>query len=339
MKHILITFSIALAGAIFANLIGVPSAWLIGSMFAVSIAAFCRVKVATPKPTIPAVSIFLGISVSVGISENFFSQIMLWAGPVVLFFIMLLTNLFILFLYYRRLPGWTPEEALFSATPGNLGVTMLLASEYKLNLRKIAIAHSLRLCFLVTLIPLFFPIAAQPWVDPDYSFIDVVHLTLVAVCGFGFGKVLERFNVPASLMIGAFISAVIAKFALGWVLTIPYALLVTVLVVLGANIGSRFNGIKPSEMLPEIKAGALGLLIMLSVTLVFSALSVWLFSLSYVQTLLGFAPGGMEVMLAIAMSMGGSPLYVATLHLLRTLAMSMIIPIILRLYFPNTAIK
>ena len=53
------------------------------------------------------------------------------------------------YFFYRRLRGWPQVDALFSSLPGALGLVVALADDAKADMRRVIIAQSIRLFFLV----------------------------------------------------------------------------------------------------------------------------------------------------------------------------------------------
>jgi uncharacterized membrane protein AbrB (regulator of aidB expression) len=58
------------------------------------------------------------------------------------------------YVFYRRMCGWPRADALFSSLPGALGLVVALADHAKADMRRVIIAQSIRLFFLVAALPL-----------------------------------------------------------------------------------------------------------------------------------------------------------------------------------------
>jgi hypothetical protein len=61
---------------------------------------------------------------------------------------------------------------------------------------------------------------------------------------------------------------------------------------------------------------------------VFAALAAWLAGVSFANSLVAFAPGGLEAMTVLALVLGLDPLYVGIHHLVRFLGIGLVLPFI-----------
>lgn len=324
------TLLVGILGALAAHWLSVPSSWLLGSVVGVTLAALLGLPVGMPKATTSAVSLFLGISVALNLDAGLMQQLGHWKFSVLLLCLMLVLLLALLFRYYSRQPGWHSVEALFCSVPGNLAIMLSLAADTSADLRKVALVHSIRLCFLVILLPLFFPIAERQLGTGSIHVGYLEQLLLVLLLGLLFGRLLACVRIPAAMLFGGFMATLLVKQALGWKGGLPDMLMVGLLIVLGSAIGARFNAVKLSQVLPEIRAALGGLLIMLLICGVFAWSLWWFFDIPWSQALLAYAPGGIEVMIAIAMNQQVDAAFVALHQVFRMIAMSMIIPLLLR---------
>ncbi len=319
------TLMIAAIGGFCAYLLGIPSAWLIGAVVAVLIAAMRGIQVGMFASTGKMISLLLGISVALNLDSGLLNQLSHWGGSVVLLSILVTVLLLVLYRFYTKLPGWTATEALFCAVPGNLAITLSVAEGTSVNIRKVALVHSVR----VTLLPLLFPIAEREisragleMPHPEYAFVTL----LLAWLG---GRCLNKVKVPAPMLIAGFTVTLVIKGIVGWDWRFPDTVFILLLIGLGASIGARFNSFKPHEVIPELKAALLGLGLMLVISGGF-AVALWYFlGVPWLQAMLAYAPGGMEVMIAIAMNQQVDPIFVASHQMLRMLAMSLLVPVLL----------
>ncbi|MFC6672788.1 AbrB family transcriptional regulator [Marinobacterium aestuariivivens] len=324
------TLLVGTLGALAAHWLSVPSSWLLGPVVGVTLAALLGLPVSMPRATTSAVSLFLGISVALNLDAGLVHQLGHWKHSVLLLCLMLVLLLTLLFRYYSRQPGWHSVEALFCSVPGNLAIMLSLAADTSADLRKVALVHSIRVCFLVTLLPLFLPIAERQLGVTAFQIVHPEHLLLVLILGLVIGTLLARCRVPAAMLFGGFAAALVVKQALGWEHGLPDSLMIALLIVLGSAIGARFNAVRLSQVLPEMRAALGGLLITLLICGLF-AWGLWHFlGVPWVQAMLAYAPGGIEVMIAIAMNQQVDAVFVASHQIFRMIAMSMVVPMLLR---------
>jgi membrane AbrB-like protein len=329
MLIILRTVIIGCIGAWVAHFLGLPSSWLVGALIAVVVSGVMGIKVAMPKSTTTMISLFLGISVAQNISSDLVNELSHWGRSAALLCLMMAALLLVMYRYYKRLPGWQREEAMFCSVPGNLAIIMSMAPETGANVRRIALVHSVRLLFLVFLVPMFLPLAERELTLEGLYLEHPEQMVATFVLAIALGWLFKRCKVPAAMLVGGLVSTIVLRELLGWDWKLPSVFLLALLVFLGCATGSRFDGIKLADVLPELKAAAGGLVITLVISAVFAVILHYWTGVSWTQALLAYAPGGMEVMIAIAMNQNVDPLFVATHQMFRMLTMSLMIPILL----------
>jgi membrane AbrB-like protein len=329
MLVILRTVLTGCLGAWVAHWLGLPSSWLVGALIAVVVSGVFGVKVAMPKSTSTLISLFLGISVAQNISSDLVNELSHWGRSAVLLSLMMAALLLVMYRYYKRLPGWQREEAVFCSVPGNLAIIMSMAPETGANVRRIALIHSVRLLFLVFLVPMFLPLAERELTLDGLYIEHPEQMVVTVLLAVALGWIFDKCKIPAAMLVGGLVSTIVLREVVGWDWRLPSVFLLALLVFLGCATGSRFDGIKLADVIPELKAAAGGLIITLVISALFAILLHYWTGVSWTQALLAYAPGGMEVMIAIAMNQNVDALFVATHQMFRMLTMSLIIPILL----------
>ncbi|WP_372742997.1 AbrB family transcriptional regulator, partial [Neptunomonas sp.] len=239
--------------------------------------------------------------------------------------------LYVMYRYYARLPGWRKDDALFCAVPGNLAIMLSMAAEKNANVRRISLVHSVRLLFLVFLVPLFLPVAERDVSLHGFYIEHPEQMVATVLLAIGLGWLLQKVRVPAAMLVGGILATLILKLGFGWHWRFPDMMMLSLLVFLGCAIGSRFNGLVLNDVIPELKAATGGLFITLLISGGFAAALHFFLDIPWTQAMLAYAPGGMEVMIAIAMNQDVDALFVATHQMFRMLMMSMIIPLLMLL--------
>ncbi|WP_432696054.1 AbrB family transcriptional regulator [Marinobacterium sp. YM272] len=331
MLIILKTLAVGLAGGWLATLLHLPSPWLLGAMLAVLLAIAAGVRVQMPDASTTLISLFLGVSIASGIDAGIVDHLRDWSATLILMIAMLGMLVLMLFSFYRYRCRWSSSDALLSSVPGNLAVVMLFAAQAGLSIRRIALVHSVRLFFLVTALPLAFPITqpadeALSQAQPDYLL-----LLLVFGCATAGGWCARRLRIPAGMLTGALFTTLALKFLLGLELHIPQHWFNGVLAVLGTAVAVRMAGLD----LPLLRATLKGALGGLSLALVtcgcFALVLHFGFDIPLLQALLAYMPGGIEVMVAIAFSTDVDPVFVATHQLVRVLVMCFALPLMFKM--------
>lgn len=337
MLTILKTLTIGVAGGWLATLVHLPSPWLLGAMLSVLLAIAARVEVHMPAMTTSVISLFLGVSIASGIDADITTHLVDWSSTLLLMICMIAALVVMLFSFYRYRCRWSDSDALLSSVPGNLAVVMLFAVQAGLDVKRIALVHSVRLFFLVTALPLLFPITRRSddslaQLQPDYPL-----LLLVFVCAAAGGWGARRLRIPAGMLTGALFTTLAMKFLLGLNVHIPPQWFNGVLAVLGTAIAVRMAGLDLA-LLRNTFMGALGGLTLALLTCGCFALVLHFgFDVPLLQALLSYMPGGIEVMVAIAFSTDVDPVFVATHQLVRVLVMCFALPVLFRMINPLPA--
>ena len=111
---------------------------------------------------------------------------------------------------------------------------------------------------------------------------------------------------------------------------LPTVLALPCMIAMGAIAGSRF---RPGDhvILPHIAGPALvAFSIAGAVSVVSAGLVTLLLGVDFIQTLLAFAPGGLDALVILAFQMNIDPAYVAAHHVARFIAMVAAVPLVAR---------
>ncbi|MGB3209753.1 MAG: AbrB family transcriptional regulator [Desulforhopalus sp.] len=99
-------------------------------------------------------------------------------------------------------------------------------------------------------------------------------------------------------------------------------------VITGSVIGARFTAI-PLADIKRLFGGALAVVIVSSmIAALFAALAANILGLPFGQLWVSYAPGGVEAMVAMALSLGYDSAFVATHHLFRIILLIFILPVV-----------
>ncbi|WP_432696040.1 AbrB family transcriptional regulator [Marinobacterium sp. YM272] len=329
MVRTLLTLAVGTAGGGLASLVGLPSPWLLGALFAVLAASGCKVPVYMPASTTTWISLFVGVSIASSIEADIFEHISDWYLSIVMMIVMLGLVLTSLYYFYRFRCGWSGSDALLCSVPGNLAVVLIFAAQAKLSVKRIALVHSVRLFFLVSVLPLLFPVVDR---QSNGLAVEVAYtdLALVFVGAGVVGGVFRKLKVPAGMLVGAMAGALVLKFGLGVEPRIPTEWFRAVLVLLGTATAVRMAGLDLALLRQTIFGAVGGLTLALSICAMFSLVLYFCFDVPLLQALLSYMPGGIEVMVAIAFSTDVDPIFVATHQLLRVLIMCFALPLLFR---------
>ena len=297
---------------------------------ALAIGGVCR---AVPRLASDAAFVFLGVSMGAGISPEIFDGIVRW--PISIAILILIQPLVIglIALYLTRFAGWTPATALFSAIPGALSYVVALADQSGADMRKVAITQSMRLFILVALMPSI--ITAIPSSSPSSAISaapGIIPALVQLAAGTAGALVFIRLNVPAAPLLGAFFASAVLHGAGVVHGSLPDYLLVPGLVIIGAVIGSRFAGTALREIASILKPALFAFLIAVSLNAAAAFTVAATLHLPTAQTLLAFAPGGLDAMTVVAFALALDPAFVAAHHVARFVMMIVFLPVLARAF-------
>ncbi len=83
-------------------------------------------------------------------------------------------------------------------------------------------------------------------------------------------------------------------------------------------------------------AGVGSLAVAMAIMGVFVVLTVWLAGVPIQDTTMAFAPGAMDVMMAVALTLHLDPIFVGAHHLFRFVGVALAIPLVVRTVAPRT---
>jgi uncharacterized protein len=192
------------------------------------------------------------------------------------------------------------------------------------------LVQSVRVLLLTLLVPVLLALWGAEGTArlPDHGTIHPGTGALVVVLSVALGLVLKRLAVPAPLLLGAMAVSGIGH---GTGLTpgaLPTWLTLTAFVVMGSLIGTRFRGLDRAGLLGAVAAGAAATVISCAVAAAGAVLAAGIVGLPPAVLLLAFAPGGVEVMAALAVETGLEPAFVAAHHVFRLILLSLVVPVL-----------
>jgi membrane AbrB-like protein len=104
------------------------------------------------------------------------------------------------------------------------------------------------------------------------------------------------------------------------------------LIGIGTLIGSRFSRMKSSTLLRHLTAGLGSFAIAILISAVFVTLVTWTTHVRFADVLVAYAPGAMDAMLALALTLHIDPIFVGAHHLSRFIFVTIATPGIVHLF-------
>jgi membrane AbrB-like protein len=322
----------ALGGALF-HVLGVPAAWLSGSVAAVVIWGALGRGQPLPKPLADAAMLISGATMGAAVTPEAIAAMARYPASLLMLVFGVVAISVASMLWLTRMSGWRRADAVLASVPGALSTVMAVAIDRKADVASIAIVQSFRLLVLLTLLPSAVVLVnggntamligeGQPIASP-------LGLALVLAGGFALGLLFVRLRVAAPMLLGAAVVSTIlhvTEMAPG---VVPPFVATAGLVLIGLFIAERFRTLDWLTIRRIIPAALGSFAVGMAVAAAFAAAASWLAGVGFADALVAFAPGGLEAMMVLALVLGLDPLYVGVHHLARFLGIGFAVPFVI----------
>lgn len=324
----------ALGGAAFAAL-GIPAAWLSGSMIAVLAASIfmvakTNVRLAPMRaPWFDLTMLLSGTLIGASATPEAVAATARYPASIALLIIALFAIMAATGFYLRRFAGWAEPEATLASAPGALSAVLAIAVERNADIPRIAIVQVFRLFVLIAALPGVLVAsglgADGPAIGPSVI-ADPKDMAIMLGAGLVLGLLLQRLRMTAPLIVGATLASALLHGS-GLVHgSLPAPVSIFAFVLLGAMVAGRIATIDGHAFRRAMPAAFWAFVISMVVAALFAWPAAWLASVPYATALVAFAPGGLEAMAMLALALGLDPLYVGAHHLVRFVAIGLILP-------------
>ena len=319
-------------GGALAYWLGFPAAWLVGSTVAVAFVSLTPLEPGVPAPLRNLAFAIIGASLGSGVDAETLSQASKWSVSLAMMLVGIPVMMAATYQYLHRVVGYDSGTALLSASPGGLSATMAMAAQGYGDIQRIALIQCFRLLFLTAALPHLIaplmPVASSlPTPDPDMALPALASILALALL---FGWLADRARIPAAYVIsGVLVSAVLhaAGIVEG---AIANWIMAPVFIVIGGIVGSRFVGFGIRDIMAGFRHGLVFVVIAGIVSGLFAVVTANLVGLPLGQVWVAFAPGGLEVMAAMALAFDFDPAFVAFHHLVRIIGLALFLPLVVR---------
>lgn len=327
---------LGIAGGALFYVLHLPLPWMLGAMAATTIAAMSGVRVALmPRLRLVFIAI-LGIMLGSAFTPEIVQSIGQWTGSFgwLVFYVVIATG--VVFAYYRRLARYDPVTAYFSAAPGGLSEMILAGGALGGDERRISLAHGARILTAIFALSFgyrwfggYVPPAANSSVLA--AVLDWQDWLLLASCGVVGLLGAKALRVPAYALVGPMLLSALVHGAGLTHSRPPVWLVAAAQVVVGAMVGSRFDGVKPRVVGHALLLAAGATIVLLVFAALFGEAVERSIGIPFSAALLAFAPGGLAEMSLIALSLDVDAAYVSSHHIVRIFMIVLAAPALFRL--------
>lgn len=325
------TLVVGCIGAALFTLIGFPAAVLTGPAFAVSLASVLGLKTSIPLRLRDACFLVLGLSIGSTVTPEVIAGARAWPLSLLVLTVVLVITLLFLKALLMRVFGFDRLTALLAATPGHMSYIVSMSSALKVDLPSVALAQSVRVLLLTLIVPLIIGLSGAIGDGPPsaYSIIGVVPLVILFVAALVLGELFKRWSFPAALLLAGIAVSAVGHGSGVTPGALPFWLTAAAFITMGSLIGTRFNGVGGRDVLKGLSAGILGTVIACLFAGAGALAGYHLVGLPPGALLLAFAPGGVEVMAALAVETGLEPAFVAAHHVFRLIILTFLVPFLI----------
>jgi membrane AbrB-like protein len=329
------TLAIGSAGGLLFLWANLPGGLISGAMMAVGIAALAGRPLAVPPILTQTVLVLLGISLGSLVSRQLIQHMSSYPLTIGLLALATFCSTFGSSLYLQRVHGWDQTSAFLAGSPGALSQIIILAAEKGADVAAIAVVQTVRVIILTAALPLLLALTGMAPASAPLALTtnaSPLALAVLVVASIAVALSLRLVKFPASWMFGAMIaSSVLHGTGLiegglpPWVRSVA-------LVGIGALIGSRFARMKVSTLLSHVNAALGSFVIAIVISALFVAVIALTTHVRFADVIVAFAPGAMDAMLALALTLHIDPIFVGAHHLSRFVFVTITTPGIVHLF-------
>jgi len=329
-REILVIALAAIGGGAFA-LLGMPAAWLSGSMLISAVVALMRPLPNLRRPWFDSTMVLSGVIIGSAATPEALAAAARYPASLIILLVGVTVIMLATGAYLRHVARWPWIDALLAAAPGALSTVLAVAQAKGANIGRISVVQLFRLLVLVALLPSVMQLSGAAASMPAATLQEVDAGTMfgLTMAGLALGLIFERLGLSAPLMFGAtFASA--ALYGSGLVEgSLPIPVQIVVQILLGTTMGGRIAQIPRDELKGLFPLAIGGFAVSIGVAFLFAWPAAWLADVSYASGMAAFAPGGLEAMAMLAFAMGLDTLYVGAHHLVRFVAIGLAMPLVL----------
>ena len=333
--HLLETLLIGAAGGGFFLWAHLPGGLISGAMIAVGAAAIAGRPLAVPPILTQAVLVLLGISLGSLISQQLLQHMSAYPLTIALLALATFCSTFGSSFYLQRMHGWDQTSAFLAGSPGALSQITILAAEKGADVAAIAVVQTMRVIILTAALPMLLALTGiAPSSSPatTAAIASPLELTELIAAAVAVSLLLRLIKFPASWMFGAMIGSSLLHGAGVVGGGLPPSVRSIALVGIGALIGARFARMKVKTLLSHVNAALGSFVVALLISAVFVAVIAFTTHVRFSDTVVAFAPGAMDAMLALALTLHIDPVFVGAHHLSRFVVVTIATPGIIHLF-------
>ena len=333
--NVLETLAIATAGGGLFLIAHLPGGLISGAMIAVGIAAIAGRPLHVPPILTQAVLVLLGISLGSLVSQQLLHNMSAYPLTIALLALATFCSTFGSSIYLQRMHGWDQTSALLAGSPGALSQITMLAAEKGADVPGIAVVQTMRVIILTAALPVLLALTGVASSSPPAATVAIatpLELAELIAASVAVALLLRLIKFPASWMFGAMIGSSVLHGAGVIEGGLPPSVRNVALIGIGALIGARFARMKVKTLLGHVNAALGSFAVAVIISAVFVAVIALTTHVRFADIVVAFAPGAMDAMLALALTLHIDPIFVGAHHLSRFVFVTIATPGIVHLF-------
>lgn len=329
------TLAIGAAGGALFLLAHLPGGLISGAMIAVGIAAIAGRPLTVPPILTQTVLVLLGISLGSLVSRQLLRHIGAYPLTIALLALATFCSTFGSSVYLQRFHGWDQTSAFLAGSPGALSQITMLAAEKGADVPAIAVVQTMRVIILTAALPMLLALTGIAPSSPPAVAVAIaspVELAELIAASIAVALLLRLTRFPASWMFGAMIGSSVLH-GTGLVEGgLPPSVRAVALIGIGALIGARFARMRARTLLGHVNAALGSFAVAILISVIFVAIIALTTPVRPADVIVAFAPGAMDAMLALALTLHIDPIFVGAHHLSRFVFVTIATPGIVHLF-------
>ena len=331
----LLALIIGLFGSMIFIYLHLPLPWLLGSIFAISLAIrFDFIPIKSPKLFSSPARILIGLAIGSAFTPEILQYIPQYSFSLLLVIPFTILVIFFGTYYYYKLLKYDLKTSYLGSMPGGVIEMVIIGEELKANTAKITLMQSSRLFFVVISLPFIIQyifqidIRGNQLLTTPLKNIDLFEFILLYFLATLSAFIAKRLKLTAAFLIGPMILAIVLYSSGSFSVAIPDEFLKFIQVVFGVIIGFTFKDV-PLKTIYKTIIATFGHFILLAILCaIFIAIIFYFLDFKALDIMLSFSPGGQTEINLIALLVGANLPYITLHHIVRLIIVMNIAPII-----------
>jgi len=335
LPKMLLALSIGFLGSIIFIFLHIPLPWLLGAIFATTIAIrFEKLPISSPKTFSPPARILIGLAIGSSFTPEILKYIPSYTISLLLVIPFTILVIFFGTYYYNKILKYDLKTSYLGSMPGGVIEMVIIGEELKANTSKITLMQSSRLFFVVVSLPFIIQyifqidVRGNQLITLPIKDINLGEFFILYCIGVVAALVAKKLKLTAAYLMGPMVISIILYANGIFTVVIPDELLKFVQVVFGVVIGFTFKGVS-LKVITQTFIATLGHFIILAILCtIFIAIIFYSLEFKALDILLAFGPGGQTEINLIALLIGANIPYITLHHIVRLFIVMNIAPII-----------